>query len=306
MANEIQKTQPKFSVAIQSEAYKNLINNTLGDPKKASRFIASISSAVATNPNLQKCDAGTILSGALLGESLNLSPSPQLGHYYLVPYTQKEKKDKQGNIIESEKVNAQFQLGWHGYYQLAIRSGQYKDLDVIEIREGEYLGRDKLTGKQKFEFIENEEERLNKPIIGYLGYFELLNGYRKQIYMSKIEMEQHANTYSKAFNLEDYKKLLAKQIPEKDMWKYSSYWYKDFDGMAFKTILRRLISKYGVMSIEMQDAYTKDMAVLHENGDYDYVDNPNEEEANIVEEPAKEVANSGKKEEKIHSLEEVE
>ena len=90
------------------------------------------------------------------------------------------------------------------------------------------------------------------------------------------------------------------------MWKYSSYWYKDFNGMAFKTILRRLISKYGVMSIEMQDAYTKDMAVLHENGDYDYVDNPNEEEANIVEEPAKEVANSGKKEEKIHSLEEVE
>ena len=292
MANEIQKTQPKFSVAIQSEAYKNLINNTLGDPKKASRFIASISSAVATNPNLQKCDAGTILSGALLGESLNLSPSPQLGHYYLVPYN----NNKTGN------TDAQFQLGWHGYYQLAIRSGQYKDLDVIEIREGEYLGRDKLTGKQKFEFIENEEERLNKPIIGYLGYFELLNGYRKQIYMSKTEMVQHANTYSKAFNLEDYKKLLAGQIPEKDMWKYSSYWYKDFNGMAFKTILRRLISKYGVMSIEMQDAYTKDMAVLHENGDYDYVDNPNEEEADIVEEPQE----SKQKEEKIHSLEEVE
>ena len=301
MSNEIQKTQPKFSVAIQSDTYKNLINNTLGDPKRANRFIASISSAVATNPNLQKCDAGTILSGALLGESLNLSPSPQLGHYYLVPYTQKEKKDKQGNIIEPEKINAQFQLGWHGYYQLAIRSGQYKDLDVIEIREGEYLGRDKLTGKQKFEFIEDEEDRLSKPIIGYLGYFELLNGYKKQIYMSRTEMEQHANTYSKAFNLEDYKKLLAGQIPEKDMWKYSSYWYKDFDGMAFKTILRRLISKYGVMSIEMQDAYTKDMAVLHENGDYDYVDNPIEE-ADTTEEPTIEES----KKEKVHSLKEIE
>lgn len=301
MANEITKTTPKFSVAIQSDMYKKLINNTLGDPTRAKRFIASISSAVATNPNLQKCDAGTILSGALLGESLNLSPSPQLGHYYLVPYTQKEKKDKQGNIIEPEKIIAQFQLGWHGYYQLAIRSGQYKDLDVIEIHEGEYLGRDKETGKQKFEFIESEEERLAKPVIGYLGYFELLNGYRKQIYMSKEEMEKHADTYSKAFNLEDYKKLQAGQIPEKEMWKYSSYWYKDFGGMAFKTILRRLISKYGVMSIEMQEAYTKDMSVVKENGEFDYVDNPFEE-TNVIEESSIEE----EKEEKVHSLNEVE
>lgn len=286
MANEIQKTQPKFSVAIQSDMYKKLINNTLGDPNRANRFIASISSAVATNPNLQQCEAGTILSAALLGESLNLSPSPQLGHYYLVPY----KNNKTGT------TEAQFQLGWHGYYQLAIRSGQYKDLDVIEIREGEYLGRDKMTGKQKFEFIEDEEERLNKPVVGYLGYFELLNGYRKQIYMSKIEMEKHADTYSKAFNLADYKKLQAGQIPAKDMWKYSSYWYKDFDGMAFKTILRRLISKYGVMSIDMQEAYTKDMAVMRENGDYDYVDNPVEEAQTTEESETKEV----------HSLDEVE
>ena len=310
MANEIQKTQPKFSVVIQTDIYKNLINNTLGNPKKAERFIASISSAVATNPNLQQCEAGTILSAALLGESLDLNPSPQLGHYYLVPY----KNNKTGS------TEAQFQLGWKGYYQLAIRSGQYKDLDVLEIKEGEYLGRDKQTGKQKFEFIEDEETRLSKPTIGYLGYFELLNGYRKQIYMSKTEMEKHADTYSKAFNLADYNKLKAGQIPEKDMWKYSSYWYKDFDGMAFKTILRRLISKYGVMSIEMQEAYTKDMSVMKENGDYEYVDNPVEEAKTIEEEPAKEVANTGKKEvantgkkevantgkKEVHKLEEVE
>ena len=289
MTDTIQKMQPKFSVAIQSDMYKKLINNTLGDENRAKRFIASISSAVATNPNLQQCEAGTILSGALLGESLNLSPSPQLGHYYLVPY----KNNKSGT------TEAQFQLGWHGYYQLAIRSGQYKDLDVIEIKEGEYLGRDKLTGKQKFEFIEDESERINKPTIGYLGYFELLNGYRKQIYMSKEEMEKHADTYSKAFSLADYNKLKAGQIPEKDMWKYSSYWYKDFDGMAFKTILRRLISKYGVMSIEMQEAYTKDMAVMRDNGDYDYVDNPVEEAITTEEVEVKE-------EKKVHKLEEVE
>lgn len=272
MANEIANSKPKFSVAIQSDTYKKLINNTLGDAERAKRFIASISSAVATNPALQECESGSILSASLLGEALNLSPSPQLGHYYLVPY----KNTKKGT------TDAQFQLGWHGYYQLAIRSGQYKDLDVIEIREGEYLGRDKMTGKQNFSFIENESERLSKPIIGYLGYFELLNGYRKQIYMSREEMEQHADTYSKAFSLADYKKLQAGKIPEKDLWKYSSYWYKDFDGMAFKTILRRLISKYGVMSIEMQDAYTKDMAVLHENGDYEYVDNPQAEDKTTI------------------------
>ena len=162
MTNEIQKTQPKFSVAIQSDMYKKLINNTLGDENRAKRFIASISSAVATNPNLQECEAGTILSGALLGEALNLSPSPQLGQFYLVGY-----KDK-----NTGKTNAQFQLGYKGYLALAMRSGQYKDLDVIEIKQGEYKGRDKENGKPKFEFIENEEERANLPTIGYLGYFD--------------------------------------------------------------------------------------------------------------------------------------
>src|SRR5690554_6130496 len=101
----------KFSVAIQSDTYKNLINNTLGDPEKAGRFIASISSVVAVNPELQDCDTGTILSAGLLGESLNLSPSPQLGQYYLVPFND----NKAGRKV------AQFQLGYKGYIQLAIR-----------------------------------------------------------------------------------------------------------------------------------------------------------------------------------------
>jgi recombination protein RecT len=273
MANEIVNQKPKFSVAIQSDAYKKLINNTLGDPEKAKRFVAAISSAVATNPSLQECEAGSIVSGALLGEALNLSPSPQLGQYYLVGY-----KDK-----NTGTTNAQFQLGYKGYLALAMRSGQYKDLDVIEIKQGEYKGRDKENGKPKFEFIENEEERASLPTIGYLGYFELLNGFSKKLYISKEEMEKHANTYSKAFNLEDYRKLQAGQIPQKDMWKYSSFWYKNFDTMAFKTVLRQLISKWGIMSIEMQDAYTKDMAVLHENGDYEYVDNPQEDIKQTIE-----------------------
>lgn len=268
MTNAVTQSKPKFSVVIQSDAYKKLINNTLGDPNKATRFIASISSAVATNSQLQECEPNTIIAGALVGEALNLSPSNALGEYYLVPY----KNTKKGTM------DAQFQLGYKGYLHLAIRSGQYKDIDVFEIHDGEFKGRDKETGKFKFEFIEDESVRLSKPVIGYMGYFELLNGFRKTLYMSKEEMEQHANTYSKAFNLEDYKKLQAGQIPDKDLWKYSSFWYKSFSTMAFKTVLRQLISKWGIMSIEMQDAFAKDMAVMKEDGTYDYVDNPSEDD----------------------------
>ena len=280
MPNEITQSKPKFSVVIQSDKYKKLINNTLGDKDRATRFIASISSAVATNSQLQECEPSTIITGALVGEALGLSPSPQLGQMYLVPF----KNNKKG------VTEAQFILGAKGYKQLAIRSGQYKDIDFIEVREGEYLGRDEETGKQRFKFISDDEVRENKPIIGYLAYFELLNGFRKQIYWSKEKMLNHADKYSKAFNKADYEKLLAGQIPEKDKWKYSSYWYADFDGMSEKTLYRQLISKYGVMSIEMQDAYTKDMAVLHDNGDYEYVDNPTSEnvpEAEIEEKKTK-------------------
>ena len=110
------------------------------------------------------------------------------------------------------------------------------------------------------------KEEYYLPTIGYLGYFELLNGFSKKLYISKEEMERHANTYSKAFNLEDYRKLQAGQIPQKDMWKYSSFWNKNFDTMAFKTVLRQLISKWGIMSIEMQDAYVKDMIIRNYEG----------------------------------------
>lgn len=292
MTNEIANTKPKFSVVIHSDGIKNLINKTLGDEKKAQRFVASICSAVATNPQLQECDPQTVISSALLGESLNLSPSPQLGQYYLIPY----KNTKKGT------TDAQFQMGAKGYKQLAIRSGQYKDLDFIEVREGEYLGRDEETGKQKFKFISNDAERENRPIVGYLAYFELLNGYRKQIYWSKEKMLNHADKYSKAFNKKDYEKVIAGLIPEKDMWKYSSYWYADFDGMAEKTLYRQLISKHGVMSIDMQEAYVKDMAVLHENGDYEYVDNDNSETTPIVEEAKVEE----KAEPKVKKLDDVE
>lgn len=247
--------KPKFSVAINTQGYQNLINNTLRDQDRARRFTASITSAVAVNPALQECDAGTILAGALLGESLNLSPSPQLGQYYLVPF-----KNKRQNTS-----TAQFVLGYKGYVQLALRSGQYKDLDVMVIKQGEYQGKDPETGKARFKFIEDDDQRDALPTVGYMAYFEYMNGFRKVLYWSKEKMMNHADTYSPAFSRKGYENLLAGNVQQSEMWKYSSFWYKNFDDMAKKTMLRQLISRWGVMSIDMQTALEHDDTITHDN-----------------------------------------
>lgn len=260
MNNNKVMTKPKFSVAIQTDQYQRLINNTLGDHSRARRFIASISSAVATNKDLQECDAGTILSGALLGEALNLSPSPQLGQYYLVPFKDKNK----GKV-------ATFILGYKGYIQLAIRSGYYKKINVIELKEGELKKFDLMTEEIEVDLITDDEKRENAKTVGYYAMFEYLNGFKKAIYWSKDKMIAHADKYSPAFTKKGYELLLAGKVKQEDMWKYSSHWYKSFDDMAKKTMLRQLISKWGVMSIEMREAFEKDETIIREDGTYQYV-----------------------------------
>lgn len=158
----------KFSVAINSKMYQNLIASTLRDPARARRFTAAITSAVAVNPALQECDAGTILAGALLGESLNLSPSPQLGQYYLVPFKQKAKYDRGGNMIRPETTTATFVLGYKGYIQLALRSGQYKDLDVMVIKQGEYtLSKEFVISDALFTKLKNLFRNLHDTWLQY-------------------------------------------------------------------------------------------------------------------------------------------
>ena len=166
---------------------KNLINKTLNEPKRANRFIAAISSAVAVNPNLQECDAGTILTAGLLGESLNLSPSPQLGQYYLVPF----------NDNKNNRKVAQFQLGYKGYVQLAIRSGQYKKLNVLPIKEGELIKFDPLNEEIEVNLIEDELKREKAKTVGYYAMFEYHNGFRKALYWSKAKMEAHARIFQR-------------------------------------------------------------------------------------------------------------
>lgn len=254
---------------LTQDAVKNQIAKVVGG-KDGTRFISSVVSATQTNPALQECTNASILSAALLGESLKLSPSPQLGQYYMVPYNDK----KRGKV-------ATFQLGYKGYLQLAIRSGQYKKLNVLAIKEGELVRYDPLNEDIEVNLIEDEEERENAPTAGYYAFFEYVNGFRKALYWSKAKMIAHADKYSAAFSKDatngrypkvsfaDYE---AGNYPEKDAWLYSSFWYKDFDGMAYKTMLRQLISKWGIMSIELQTALSNDMAVINEDGTATYVE----------------------------------
>lgn len=259
MGNSLVKKQ-SFSTFLTAPNIKARINEVVG--KNAQSFMTSIVSAVSANPTLQECEPATILSAAFLGEGLKLSPSPQLGQYYMVPYDNKKAGVKQ----------AQFQLGYKGYIQLAIRSGYYRKINVIAIKDGELIRFDPLNEDIEVNLIDDFEEREAKETIGYYAMFEYTSGFRKAIYWPKSKMLCHAYRFSKAFSKEKYKELLAGQIPEKDMWKYSSFWYKDFDAMAYKTMLRQLISKWGIMSVDLQKAYEADEALIKEDGTAEYID----------------------------------
>lgn len=279
-----QRTQKNGLTAyLTQDAVKNQINKVVGG-KNGTRFVSSIVSAVQTTPALQECTNNSILNAALLGEALNLSPSPQLGQFYMVPF-----KNKKKGMVE-----AQFQLGYKGYIQLAIRSGYYKKLNVLPIKEGELVSYDPLNEEIEVELIEDGILREETPTAGYYAMFEYENGFRKTMYWSKKKMQAHADKYSAAFDLKTAELIEAGKIPESEMWKYSSFWYKDFDGMAMKTMLRQLISKWGIMSIDLQNAIDKDMAVISDNGTPDYVDNQEEEKDGVVsEQEMREVPGSG-------------
>lgn len=252
--------KPSFSTFMSTENVKNMINNVVG--KNSDMFITSIVSAVSTNKDLQACEQYSILSCALLGTSLNLSPSPQLGQYYLVPY----RDNKSGT------TRAQFILGYKGYIQLAIRSGMYRKLNVLAIKEGELIKYDPLNEEIEVNLIDDEIKRENAKTIGYYAMFEYTNGFRKAIYWSRAKMEKHASTYSKGY--------AAK--------KGYTFWEKDFDAMAFKTMLRHLISKWGVMSIDLQNALEVDNKVVVKDGEYIDVSNVEEDITSIKAEENKE------------------
>lgn len=240
-------TRNTFSAFMAGEGVKRKIGEIIAG-KKGDGFITSIVACVSNNPALSACDNGTILSAGLQGAALDLSPSPALGHFYMVPFEDR----KNGRTV------ATFQIGYKGYIQLAIRSGQYRRINVIALKEGELVSYNRLTEEIFTKLIDDDEIRDKAATTGYYAMFELTNGFVKTMYWSRAKMEAHALKYSKGY--------AAK--------KGYTFWEKDFDGMAFKTMLRQLLSKWGVMSIELQRAFESDMSVLAPDGRPDYIDNP--------------------------------
>lgn len=233
---------------LNNDAVRTNIMGIVG-PERTTRFIASVVSAVQANPALAACDNKSILSAALLGEALDLSPSPQLGQFYMVPYKNKGVS------------SAQFQLGASGYKQLAMRSGQYRRLVVSDVKQGELIEFNPITEEITFAPVTDAAMREKLPVIGYYAMFELINGFRKEIYWSREQMDAHAKRYSKSYAY-DLKNGGS-----------SSVWSSNFDAMARKTMIRTLIRTWGPMSIELEKAYAGDMAVLDEQGKPEYVDN---------------------------------
>ena len=218
-----------FTAYLSTDAVRNQINATLGG-EGGQHFIAALVSCVSSTPGLKDCSNASIVAGGLLGESLKLSPLPTLGQYYLVPFGGK----------------AQFVLGYKGMIQLAARSGQYLKINVLAIKEGELVKYDALNEEIEVNLIPDEEKRENAPTVGYYAMFEYLNGFRKTLYWSKAKMEKHAERYSAGYKAH----------------KGYTFWEKDFDEMAKKTLLRQLISKWGVMSVDLQTAYISDGAAI--------------------------------------------
>ena len=285
--NSLQEQKKKTGITayLSADAVKSRINQVIGGAE-GQKFIASIVSAVSVNPTLKECENGSILNCALMGHSLKLSPSPQLGQFYMMPF-----KDKKRGI-----TNASFVIGYKGYIQLAIRSGQYKKLNVLPIKKGELIRYDPLSEAIEVKLIEDEAARENAPTMGYYAMFEYVNGFRKTLYWSKEKMLAHADRYAPAFSAKAYEKILKGEIPDKDMWKFSSFWYKDFDAMGCKTMLRQLLSKWGVLSIEMQNAFEADGNTINDDGSINYVEmeelETEAEEAAPIETTATETTNT--------------
>lgn len=226
-----------------SDMIRTKIGNVLTG-KKADDFITAVISLTNQDPALKECDNTSLVAAALQAQSLNLALHKSLGQAFIVPY--KDNKNR--------RVMATFQLGYKGYIQLAIRSGYYRKINVLAIKEGELKLYDPLTEDIIVQLMDDAVDREEAPTVGYYCMFEYLNGFRKTMYWSKKKMEAHALRFSQAYKSDRSKG-----------WN-NSFWTKDFDAMALKTMLRQILSKWGVMSVELQNAYAADYRVMTESG----------------------------------------
>lgn len=215
-----------------NKAFVQKLEDTLG--ARAQQFITSVLSLSNSDPKLRGCDPVKLFNTCLLAASINLPVNQNLGFAYVIKY----------------KDDIQLQLGWKGFIQLAQRSGQYKTIHCTDVREGEIIENNRLTGEISFLWMD-DSIRNSAKVIGYVAYFELLNGYSQTLYMSMKEIESHAKKYSQTY---------AKGF---------GVWKDNFDAMARKTVVKQILSKFGPLSVDMQKAIEYDQA----NSEGKYPDN---------------------------------
>ena len=264
MANEVVKQQT-LQQLMNSGAVVKKMNDVLGSEKKASSFISSVISVSQNNKLLRNAEPMSILSSAMVAATLDLPVVPTLGMAYLVPY----------------KGVCSFQIGYKGILELAMRSGEFRNIIDEVVYDGQLVKKNKFTGEYVFDedSIKLDEKGQAKPI-GVMARFDLINGYSKTIYWSLEEIEAHAKRFSQAYRSG-----------------YESPWKSDFWQMAKKTVLKSLLNKYAPKSVAMQTALKFDQSKVNLNSndigelnvdafDAEYVDNP---EVVVDEEKAKKV-----------------
>ena len=250
MAGTLQNTRKNGTVGtntlksmINDERTKKKFQEMLGN--KAAGFLTSLMNTTNGNIQLQTADPNSILKAGAIAATLDLPIDPNLGFAYIVPYNNKGKNE------------AQFQMGYKGFIQLAIRTGQYKRINVTELYEGQFESYDPITDELKY----NLNNKISDEVTHYVAYFQTVNGFEKYNVMSIQEVKEHAQKFSKTYTS-----------------KFSS-WQTNFNTMAKKTVLKLLLSKFGILSIEMQTAQIADQAVIKnidkDNIEVEYVDNEN-------------------------------
>lgn len=250
-----------LALYIRSGAVQGSIEQTLKD--RADDFTTSLLTVINGNPLLSECEPQEVVRTALKAASMRLPIDPNLGLAYIIPYNNNkqvwEEYEENGKMLKRKvwvkRYEPQLQIGWKGFVQLALRTRLYKTINVTDVREGEYVGTDRLTGQIEFAWVGDNTVRDKLKVIGYVGYFRLHDGFEKILYMSVEELEKHAKQYSKSYAQGNGK------------------WKDDKPNMSKKTVVKLLISKWGPQSTEIQKALRADQAAMADDDTYKYVDN---------------------------------
>lgn len=239
MAEDKALTKSNVKAYMKDPGVRKRTEELLG--RRADQFITSITSMINADDNLARCEPTSLFMACLTAAALDLPINKNLGFAHIVPY----------NNNRAGVTEAQFQLGWRGYVQLAQRSGQYKTIAATEVYEGQVVNQDPLAGNTY-----DWNLRSGDKVVGYVAKIILVNGFEKELFMTTEDITRHADKYSKAYN----------------HGKGFGPWKDNFDAMALKTVVKLLLSKWGPMSVDMQKAVEMDSAVIKEDGTPDYID----------------------------------